>query len=151
MCLPVMAAMAVVEGIQIAYGEVQKRKNAAHQETALREAAKVQQEQIYDQKSMQAQQRMHLAQQEKARLRAASAETGLTGISISDVLSNVDFQAGTDVANIQKADANELNASNSMLQSRLNQIQQPDWIAAGLQIATNTASDYSKMNPNASH
>jgi hypothetical protein len=137
MCLPVVvAAIAVASTI---YGVVKQKQNAKNQEKALTAAAAVQREQIYDQHSLQAQQRMHQAQAERARLRAASAETGLSGISITDTLNNVDFQAGTDVANIEKGNYNEINASNTMLQSRYNMIQQPDYIAAGLSIAGSAA------------
>lgn len=128
--------------ISTAYEVYATKKNAVNQEKALRKAQTIQEKQIFDQKSLQANERIHQAQAERARLRAASAETGLTGVSIDDTLNNTDFHAGVDVANIAQGNANATNASRSDLQSRLNSIKQPDYIAAGLQIASSAADAY---------
>jgi len=144
MCAP--AAALAVTALSAAYGVYTTEKNAKNQAKALSVQAKKQQEQIYDQKSLQANTRMQQARAERARLKAASAESGLTGVSITDMLNDVDFKAGTDVAQIDRATADELDNSNSALQSAYNRIQQPDYLAAGLQIATAYARNASESN-----
>lgn len=151
MCAPLAAAAAMASIAGTAYSVVQTQKNANAQAKALNVQAAKQREQIYQEKSMQADQRNRLAQEERSRLRAASAESGLTGVSISDMLDNVDFKNSQDLAAIDRADANELDNSNSTLQSRLNSIQQPDWIAAGLQIARTGAVAYDQANPSSGY
>lgn len=147
MCLPAAAVLAMTTIASTAYGVYTTRKNAINQEKALRNTQAIQAQQIHDQKSVQANDRIHQAQVERARLRAASAESGLSGISVTDVLDNVDFHAGIDVANIDKAEGNAQLASATELQGRLNAIPQPDYIAAGLQIASDAARAYGSPSP----
>lgn len=146
MCAPLAAVAAATSIVGTIYGTEQTARNARNQANALNQQAALQRQQIYQQKSMQADQRNRLAQEERARLKAASAESGLTGVSISDILNNVDFKDSQDLAAIDRANADELQNSNAMLQSRLNSIQQPDWLATGLQIVRTGAQGYSDAN-----
>lgn len=117
------------------FGINEQRRAANRQQRALNEAAAVQQEQINDDANQDINERYRRARSERARLRALSAESGLTGVTIESVLNNVDFQAGTDSQTIEQNRRNRLNASRTENQSRLNSIRQPDYLGAGLQIA----------------
>lgn len=135
MCDPVSVALTIAS---TAYGLHSQAKTASAQEKALRKQQATQDEQIQAQASVDANARYQQAREERARLRAASAESGVAGISIVDLLDNVDFQAGTDIALIGQGMTNRRNASRDELGARLSQIQQPDYIGeslnAGLQI-----------------
>jgi hypothetical protein len=131
MCEPasiIMIATAV-------YGAYTTRQNAKKQEKATRQAAKIRSEEEYAQKSAQANERHRLARAEKARLRAMSAESGVGGLSIADVLDNVDMQAGMDIATIGGNEYRAQRGLSADTQSRLNSIEQPDYVATGLQVA----------------
>lgn len=116
------------------------RQNAKAQERAFREAQATEEEQILDQASVEANERARLARAERARLRAQSAESGAAGLSIDEVLNDVDFQAGIDLANMATNQRNRVNASRTNLGSNLAGIKQPDYLGetlnAGLRIAT---------------
>lgn len=130
----VQVAMAVIA----AYGAYTTKENARKQEKAYRQAQAVQEDQTRDQISVQANERTRQARAERARLRAASAESGVSGLSIDDILNNVDFQSGMDISNMQANQSNRVNASRANLQSSLNGIEQPDYLGealnAGMQI-----------------
>lgn len=141
MCEPVTATTAVMMAVtaaSAAYGMYATNEAAKDQEKANRKAQAVQDEQIQSQASVEANARIQQAREERARLRAASAESGVMGISITDLLDNVDMQAGTDVALISQNMNNRREASRVELGSRLAGIQQADWVGgslnAGLQL-----------------
>lgn len=108
------------------------RRNARRQERAERRARATEREQIADQLSVETNARRQAARRERARLRALSAESGLAGITMQTLLDNVEFQAGTDVALLEQNAANQEQASASRHQSRLNAIQQPDYLGGAL-------------------
>ena len=72
MCAPIAAVAAMASIAGTAYSVVQTQKNASAQAKALNLQASKQREQIYQEKSMQADQRKRLAQEERARLRPAT-------------------------------------------------------------------------------
>lgn len=119
-------------------GLYRAERNADRQAAAVRQAAEIQQDEINDQLSVEANQRARAARAERARIRAASAETGLTGTTIGSLLRDVDFQAGMDIALMEQNAGNRQRAADSQTRSRLNAIPQPDFIGtalnAGLQI-----------------
>lgn len=135
MCDPISAALTIAS---TAYSLHTTRQNAKAQERDLRAAQAIEEDQIADQKSVEANERLRRARAERARLRAASAESGAMGLSVDEVLNNVDFQAGTDLALIDQNLYNAGRASRASLQSNLNRIEQPDYLGeslnAGLQI-----------------
>lgn len=141
MCDPVVIPY-VITAVSAVYGTVQTGKNADRQEQALRRQQKVQDEEIQASASVATQQRIAEARQERARVRAASAESGVAGISIGDLLSDVDFQAGMDTSIISQNMNNSRRASSTGLGSNLAGIRQADWGAAGLTIADAGAQGY---------
>lgn len=152
MCEPVSIVTAAVAIVGAVYSADQQRKNARRQERLQRRASKIQEDQIQAENDRKADLTMRQARAERARLRAASAESGLAGISIEDTLNNVDMQAGTDLAYIETNRYNNIANSRLNQQSALNSIQQPDWVATGLQIAgaaTGSYADYQQSQTNA--
>lgn len=128
MCDPVTAI--VLAGS--AYTLNEQRKAAKRSERFYREAQAEQEEQIHASKSIEANDRAQRARAERARLRAAAAESGLSGITTDDILRDVDFQAGRDISRIQLSQEFEQTASRYSLQSNLNNIRQPDYIGSAL-------------------
>lgn len=127
MCEPT-TIMAVATLAASAYGLNEQRKSAKRNERFARAAEEEATRQDYYNRSVSAQDRAQKARAERARLRAAAAETGLAGVSTGDLLRDVDFQGGQDVALIQQG-FNFDNINNRYrLQSSLNQIEQPDYI-----------------------
>jgi hypothetical protein len=137
MCEPATLA-AITLGVSAAstvYSVDQTKKNARRQERASRDAQKIEEEQLLAQKSVEANERARRGREESARARAASAASGVSGLTLDDLLMDIDFQTGVDMSNINTNTFNSVRASRAGLQSRLNSIQQPDYVAAGLQIA----------------
>ena len=150
MCEPVTATTAVMMAVtaaSAAYGMYATNEAAKDQEKANRKAQAVQDEQIQSQASVEANARIQQAREERARLRAASAESGVMGISITDLLDNVDMQAGTDVALISQNMNNRREASRVELGSRLAGIQQADWVGGSLNAGLQLTRQY-QVDPN---
>lgn len=143
MCAPVVLALQIAAA---AYGVYAQRKAAKKQEKAIREQQQVQEEQITAQKGQEMQQRVRTAMAERARLRAMSAESGLAGISMNDIVNNVDFGMGQDLATIQQNGGNAVRASRADATTSMSRIQQPDYIGAALSIAT-SVSGYNQSKP----
>lgn len=106
------------------------KRNADKQERASKKAQAEREKQIQEQLTDETNDRRRKARKERARLRAASAESGLGGVTLNTLLNDVDFQAGTDVANLAKNAGNATRNSRTQLQSTLNQIEQPDYAGA---------------------
>lgn len=148
MCEPVSTTTMIMIGISAAsaaYGVYQTSENAQRQTNALFKAQAVEDEQRLAQASVDTVERQRQARAERARLRAASAESGAVGISIDEVLDNVDFQSGMDTSLIDQNLDNGRRASSANLQSNLNRVEQPDYLGAalntGLQITSIYGSD----------
>lgn len=139
--------MMAVTAASAAYGMYATNEAAKDQEKANRKAQAVQDEQIQSQASVEANARVQQAREERARLRAASAESGVMGISITDLLDNVDMQAGTDVALISQNMNNRREASRVELGSRLAGIQQADWVGGSLNAGLQLTRQY-QVDPN---
>lgn len=144
MCDPVSIGYAVVA----VAGLVTARRSAKAQERALKEQQKVKDEEIAQQTGAEMDQRQRDAAAERGRLRALSAETGLTGISLTDIQNNVDFGLGMDLATLKQNGASATRQNRAETNSRLSGIEQPDYVGtlvgAGLQIQQNRASMPSK-------
>jgi len=93
-------------------------------------AQKIEDRQIQAQAGAEAQARLTRARAERARLQAASAESGVAGISVDELLTNVDFASGSDVALINKNLQNRRDASFAGLESELNSISIPSVFGA---------------------
>lgn len=134
MCEPttlVIASMALTAA-SAGYGMYTQRQQAKYNEAYARKAQQEQSDQIHSKRSAEANDRIRKARAERSRLRAISAESGLSGVSIDSVLNNVDFQAGTDVARIGMNEGFDQTNSRYNLQSNLNSIDQPDYVGTTL-------------------
>lgn len=136
MCDPTLAIAATVAST--GYSLYAQRENAQQQERFLTQARAEQDRQINQATGARLQNRAQQARAERARLRALSAETGLTGITMSSLLRDVDVQAGRDMALTQLNRENQLRESAMSQQSNLNRVRQPDYLGealnAGLQV-----------------
>lgn len=137
MCGPV-AAMWAFTIASTAYSVYSVQRNAKKQEAAIAEAEAARAGQIADQKSAEMNERRRRARMERARLRAASAETGLSGFSVADMLNDVTQSASLDLATIRNNAGNALDANRVEADSRRASIQQPDYLGAALQIGAGT-------------
>jgi hypothetical protein len=131
MCEPatIIAATAAI------YGAVETRNNARRQERALMAQQEVEEAENIRAISVEADDRTKQARAERARLRAMSAESGVSGLAIDELLGNVDMQLGTDLARLDQNSLSRTRASRTGLNSNLNRVQQPDWVGTGLQVA----------------
>jgi hypothetical protein len=142
MCEPatiIMAATAI-------YGAVETRNNARRQERALMAQQEVEETELNRAMSVEADDRVKQARAERARLRAMSAESGVSGLAIDELLGNVDMQLGTDLARLDQNSVSRVRASRTGLNSNLNRVEQPDWVGTGLQIAGASYQSY-QANP----
>lgn len=144
MCEPT-SIMYGLAAVSAAYGVYTTKENARKQSKALAVQAAAQRKQTYDAYSEKANVRMQQARAERSRLQAASAESGLTGVSVSDILNDTDMKAGTDIANMQAGYSDGIDTANSEYQSSLNRIQQPDYLGAALQVGGSGLSYYNQM------
>lgn len=136
MCNPVAAMVAIGAGTTVQ--TIQHRQNARQQARFYGQARQEQDRQINQQRGLDMENRARRAREERARLRAMSAETGLTGVTMNTLLRDVDFQSGRDIATLEQNRVNQLRDSQMRHQSNLNMISQPDYLGsflnAGLQI-----------------
>lgn len=140
----------IIASMMAVYSASEAKKNAKRQERALREQQAVEQSENDRAISVQADDRTKQARAERARLRAMSAESGAAGLSIDELLGNVDMQAGTDVARIEQNGFSRARASQTNLNSNLNRIEQADWVGTGLQIGAAGYSSYQTYQANQS-
>lgn len=131
MCEPT----SIIMGISAAAGLYQTKKNAKAQERATQAASVQRAKEINISNSIKADDRAKKARAARARLKAAAASSGVEGLSIESILNNESFAAGTDVSNIALNTSLAVDANTTATQSRLNSIQQPDYLGTGLQIA----------------
>lgn len=147
MCEPttLMATTMALTAASAGYGLYTQRVTARRQQRFAARAAEEQADQINDQASARANQRARAARAERARIRALSAETGLTGTTIDTVLRNVDTQAGLDIAAIDENRENAMDDWGINYQSNLNAIRQPDYLGTALNTGLQLMSQYDQM------
>ena len=137
MCDPVSIGYAVVAVAGLATA----RRSAKQQERAMLEQQRVRDNEQAQQTGAEMDKRQRDAMTERGRLRAASAETGLAGISLTDIQNNVDFGLGMDLATLRQNGASASRANAAATNVGLSNIEQPDYIGtlvgAGLQIQQN--------------
>lgn len=145
MCNPMLAIAAA----QATFSFVQQSQSARAQEAAIRAGAEAshaavgrQYQQVQEQTAQDVSERAKEAMIERARLRVFSGESGLSGGSADRLQTMSRMNEGTDMATIEQNRRNtqeqlfeEAKAGNAQARSRLNSIQQPSLIGAGLQIA----------------
>lgn len=144
MCDPI--SIGVLTVASAGFGLHQQRSAAKKQQRFANRAAEQQQKQIHQASSRKANVRARQARAERARLRALSAETGLTGTSIDSVINNADTQAGLDISTIDLNRENQLEDSMLNNQSNLNAIRQPDYLGTALNLGLSLATQ--GMNAN---
>lgn len=136
MCDPVTAMVAVAAGS--GYSLYSQRENAKAQQKFYARARTQQDKEINQQRDLDLENRARRARAERSRLRALSAETGLTGITMSTLLNDTQFQSGRDMSILELNRRNQLANSAIQHQSNNNMISQPDYLGtalnAGLQI-----------------
>lgn len=156
MCEPVSIIMAVTAVVGLIQAEkmADKQEQAVAREQAAEAAATaVQQTQINQQASIKMSDRAREAMIERGRLRAAAAESGVTGLSNDKLESASFFAEGTDISRIEGNRARAIVQSehahgsrNAANQSKMDSIKQPSYLGAGLQIANAGMTGYQR-NP----
>lgn len=111
------------------------RQNAKTQGKNMSEAQRVKNKQITDANSAKAGERTKQAWAEKARLRVAAGESGVTGQSFEAQLADVNFQLGQDIAMIEHNTATAGEASNVQTATAFSNVKNPSLLESGLQIA----------------
>ena len=142
MCEPTSIIMAVTA---IA-GAVQQNRNAKKQQKAVNDASAQRDKEILISNSIKGNARVKAARAARARIKAAGAESGVEGNSIDSLLSNEDFASGMDIAHLGMDTSLARDANHHATQSRLNSIQQADWVgtAASVAGAANSGIQYQK-------
>lgn len=136
MCEPTTAMLAIM-AVTTAVSLKQQSDAAKASERNYRAAQEEEAKQIYASKSIAAQDRALKARKERSRLRAIAAESGLSGISTTDLFDNVNFAASRDMARIDMQGQWDQTNSIYQLQSNLNNINQPDYAGAAGNLALN--------------
>lgn len=108
MCEPV----SITAGILAVVGAASAVYSANQSQKALNQQAQTQQNQIDQQASVQTDDRLKQAREQRAAARAASAESGASGNSTDAILNDLMMQSGRDVSHIEK------NRENGQLESR---------------------------------
>lgn len=167
MCLPVAAPvlLAIQTATAVAgavFSHIGQQQAANAQEKAIKQGYNSQVSQL-NEKNRQEQvkagqemsERARQAMFERARLRAASAEGGLGGISVDNIFSANEWALGQDLAtmnenyrNTARQSVMEGTAMRAEAQSRLTSIERPSILNTGLQIASiglDSAQQYSKL------
>lgn len=148
MCAPAVVGLAIA-AVQAGVTYVGQQQQAKAQGQAIAANAKQQQDTLTTQQwqargnaAEQMSQRAQAATVERGRLIAASAETGLGGNLTDRFMNQSDFNTGQDITSIQRnakntSDQQQLQKQGAYTssQGRLNTIEQPSLLGAGLQIA----------------
>lgn len=137
------------QGQQRAASAQAEAANSAHNASMMQ--LEEQRRQVNMQTSQEMSERGRQALMERGRLRAAAAEGGVGGNSISRIFGANEFNYGQDLAmmqvnnrNVMRQSAAEASGIAAQTQSRLNSIERPSLLNAGLQIAGIGMEGYSK-------
>lgn len=135
MCGPV--ALAVTSIVSTVLSTAMQAKQASDEQEAINKSADARAEQISDEKAQEGSELAREARRQRARIRVAAGESGLAigsgsvEAALMDSLHNQDQNIGTVGANLGAA----LRGNESERQSSLARVSQPNYAAAGLQIA----------------
>lgn len=160
MCEPLTIAIAAaaMSAAGTASNYVQGQQNAAATAEAAARNQELQNQQIKEQQTQvnnkaanDETERMRAAQQEQAKLRVISGESGALGLTQDRLLADSNFQEGSDIATIEANKNTELkqtsinslanyNQNTSAVNSAYNKA--PTLLGTGLQIGTNMGSSY---------
>ena len=130
--------MSIIAATSAVAGAINTRENAKRQERAILAASAQRDKELLKSNSIKGNARVRAARAARARLKASAAESGVQGNSIDSLLANEDFTAGLDIANLNLDLGLARNANRSDTQSRLNSIQQPDYIGTAFDVADAT-------------
>lgn len=141
MCEPITLALTTTQLIMggiaaagAAAGAVAAASQAQAQADALGEQREAQAKQIGDAAGLTLGERAKQARAERARLRVAAGESGVSGQSFEAQLLQSSFDQSEDSATIQADTRNRQTASQARTNAELTKTQQPGAIATGLQI-----------------
>lgn len=143
MCEPVSLTMMALSVAQAGAGIAGQRSAAKTQFRSNATQREVQNDQINDQASVKAGERVKQARAEQARLRVAGGEAGVTGNSFEAGLMDSVMQADMDLGIIGKDAANMDTASEARFLSANASVRNPSLAENGLQIAGAAAKGYS--------
>lgn len=142
MCEPVSITMAALSVASTVMGQVGTRKAAKAQFASNAAQREAQNDQITDQASVKAGERVKQQRAEEARLRVAGGEAGVAGNSFEALLMDSVLQADMDLGIIGKDAANMDAASEARFLSANASVKNPGALENGLQIAGAAASGY---------
>lgn len=143
MCEPVSLTMAALSVAQAGFGIAGQRSAAKAQFASNAAQREAQNDQITDQASVRAGERVKQQRAEEARLRVAGGEAGIAGNSFEAMLMDSVFQADMDLGIIGKDAANADAASEARFLSANASVKNPSLLENGLTIASAAASGYS--------
>lgn len=135
MCEPTTILM----GASAAIGAFGAHKNAKAQSTNMAKQQSVQADQQHAAASAKAGERAKQSRAERARLRVAAGESGVTGQSFEAQLMDSVFQEGQDQAMIERNLDNAIEAGNAQTATAFSNVNNPSLLESGLQIASATA------------
>lgn len=142
MCEPVSITMAAISIASTVMGQVGTRKAAKAQFASNAAQREAQNDQITDQASVKAGERVKQQRAEEARLRVAGGEAGVAGNSFEALLMDSVLQADMDIGIIGKDAANMDAASEARFLSANASVKNPGALENGLAIAGAAASGY---------
>lgn len=142
MCEPVSLTMAALSVAKTGFGIAGNRAQAEAQFASNKNQREAQNDQITDQASVKAGERVKQQRAEEARLRVAGGEAGIAGNSFEALLMDSVLQADMDLGIIGKDAANADAASEARFLSANASVKNPSLLENGLQIAGAAASGY---------
>lgn len=125
----------IIMGVSAVYGAVAARKNAKTQSANMAKQAAAQAEQQHAANSSKAGERVKMARAERARLRVAAGESGVSGQSFEAQMMDAAFQADSDLAQIEQNNANAGDATNAQTATAFSNVHNPSLVESGLNIA----------------
>lgn len=143
MCEPVTLTMMALSVASAGAGIAGTRSAAKKQFASNARQREAQNDQITDQASVKAGERVKQARAEQARLRVAGGEAGVSGNSFEALLMDSVLQADMDLGIIGKDAANADAASEARFLGANASVRNPSLLENGLQIAGAAASGYS--------
>ena len=142
--------MSITAGVLAVVGAASAVYSANQQQKALNQQAQLQQTQIDQQASVQTDDRLKQAREQRASARAASAESGASGNSTDAILNDLLMQSGRDVSRIEKNRENGQLESQQEVRSKTGEIN--GQLVAGLAGSANSgANAYSNYKIKTGH
>jgi len=148
MCLPAAGApLFAIGGLEITAGTllgaassvfqyIGQSSTANAQQASINEQTQVRQEELRQSQAANIEQTSLEALKQRAQIRAAAGESGVTGGSVTAQLNESRFNEGQDLATINANASSALKSTAASHQRQSNQVQHPSLISTGLQIGS---------------